>query len=719
MMSHCNRVHAIEKIADYTEELVSEESLRQPDEFGKYVFNEAAIKRYLPKKIAEKLLATIRDRKPLDPTIADDVANAMKEWAISLGATHFTHWFQPLNGGTAEKHDAFLDISESGEALQTFSGKNLIKGEPDASSFPSGGLRCTFEARGYTAWDPTSPAFVKRHRNGTTLCIPTIFCSYTGEVLDKKTPLLRSIGVLEKGVKRLMKAFGLDEEPVTVTLGAEQEYFLIDRNFYLHRPDLVQTGRTLFGSPPPRHQQLEDHYFGSIRPGILAFMTDLDHELWRLGIPAKTRHNEVAPAQFEIAPIFEELNLAVDHNMLTMDVLRRTALRHGMVCLLHEKPFAGVNGSGKHNNWALTYGGRNLLEPGEDPEQNAIFLTVMTAIIRAVDLHSDILRATTVGAGNKHRLGANEAPPAIISIFLGEQLTGILERIGEKEEGGGTTSHSKEIIWIGGETLPPLSKDTTDRNRTSPFAFTGNKFEFRACGSSQSCAGFNMTLNTIIAESLDFIAEKLEKLDSSDPARFHSGLTAILSEIIRDHKRIIFNGNNYSPEWIEEAKRRGLPILQKSMDALRSLMKEENQELFERYGVFTRTELSSRFEVFLEEYHYKIRIEGGIALEMARNMILPIIVREFDKAVGALNAAKAGGITEGLAGMESIVSDYGKLVDELTVACKNLEDALDGEHEGILEKMADVRKIVDHAEGIISDEAWPLPKYREMLFIYN
>ena len=718
-MGNCSREHAIDRIASYSEAALSDESLRQPEEFGKYVFNEAAIKRYLPNSVAEKLLATIRDRQPLDPTIADDVANAMKEWAIGLGATHFTHWFQPLHGGTAEKHDAFLDVNGSGEALQTFSGKNLIKGEPDASSFPSGGLRCTFEARGYTAWDPTSPAFVKRHANGATLCIPTIFCSYTGEVLDKKTPLLRSISVLQRSVKRLMKAFGAEEKPVSITLGPEQEYFLVDRNFYMHRPDLVQTGRTLFGSPPPRHQQLEDHYFGTIRPGILAFMTDLDRELWRLGIPAKTRHNEVAPAQFEVAPIFEDLNLAVDHNMLTMDVLRRTALKHGMVCLLHEKPFAGVNGSGKHNNWSIAYGGRNLLEPGDEPQQNVIFLTVLTAIIRAVDLHADILRASTVSAGNKHRLGANEAPPAIISIFLGDQLTEILEKVGKGSAGAPESGHAREMILLGGETLPPLPKDATDRNRTSPFAFTGNKFEFRACGSSQSCAGFNMTLNTIAAESLDYIAEKLEKLDAADSESFHRGLAEILSEIIEKHKRVIFNGNNYAPEWVEEARRRGLPILQKSMQALRTLTADENLDLFERYGVFTRTELLSRFEVFLEEYHYKVRIEGGIALEMARNMILPVVVDAYDKALAAYRAAKDSDLTEGVEGVRKVAAELGKLVDGITARCADMETALQGEHEGILDAMRALREVVDRAEQVISDEAWPLPKYREMLFLYN
>lgn len=715
-MSSRSRIHAIEKIAEYSESLPNDETLRQPDEFGKYVFNETAIKRFLPKKTAENLLGTIRDRKPLDATIADEVANAMKEWAIGLGATHFTHWFQPLNSSTAEKHDAFLDVTEAGEALPSFSGKNLIKGEPDASSFPSGGLRRTFEARGYTAWDPTSPAFVKRHCNGTTLCIPTIFCSYTGEVLDKKTPLLRSVRRLETQVKRLMRAFGRSEERVTVTLGPEQEYFLIDRNFYLHRPDLIQTGRTLFGSPPPRHQQLEDHYFGSIRPGILAFMTDLDHELWRLGIPAKTRHNEVAPAQFEIAPIFEELNLAIDHNMLVMEVLKRTALRHGMVCLLHEKPFAGINGSGKHNNWSITCGGRNLLEPGDNPEQNALFLTVLTAIIRAVDLHSDILRATTVSAGNKHRLGANEAPPAIISIFLGEQLTEILDQIGKS---GKTSIRRPEMMRVGVDTLPPLPCDATDRNRTSPFAFTGNKFEFRACGSSQSCAGFNMVLNAIVAESLDFISERLEQYDPTDSESFHTHLTETLSEIIRDHRRIIFNGNNYAPEWLDEAKRRGLPILNRSMEALRSLLKEENLDFFERYGVFTRAELTSRYEVFMEEYHYKVKIEGGIALEMARNMILPIVAREWDEATCALAHAKQSGLTEGLTGAIARSAEFGRLFDELTAACANLEKALGGEHEGILDRMGDLRDVVDRAEQLVDDRRWPLPKYREMLFIYN
>ena len=711
-----NRVRAIEKIAAYKGDYSVGEASFPPEEYGKYVFSEKMIKKYLPKESAEKLLATIREQKPLDPTIADDVANAMKEWAISLGATHYTHWFQPLNGGTAEKHDAFLELSETGEPIKVFSGKKLIKGEPDASSFPSGGLRCTFEARGYTAWDPTSPAFVKRHRNGTTLCIPTIFCSYNGEILDKKTPVLRSIKALEKAVKRLMALFARSEKPVKVSLGAEQEYFLIDRNFYLNRPDLIQTGRTLFGSAPPRNKQLVDHYFGSIRPEILAFMTDVDHELWRLGIPSKTRHNETAPAQFEVAPIFEELNVAVDHNMLLMDILKRTAIRHGMVCLLHEKPFAGVNGSGKHNNWSITYGGHNLLNPGSNPEQNAVFLTVLAAIIRAVDLHSDILRASTVSAGNKYRLGMGEAPPVIISISLGETLTEILDRLGSHEE---VASKPAEMMRIGVDTLPPLPRDNTDRNRTSPFAFTGNKFEFRACGSGQSCAGFNTVLNTIIAESIDVIAERLEKLDRSDKEAFHTGLTAVIAQIIRKHRRIIFNGNNYSPEWVNEAERRGLPNVRKSIEALRAYIKPENVEMFSRYGVFSKAELVSRFEVFRNDYHSRVRIEGGMALEIARTMILPVVNRQYREALETLQAARGAKSKHGIAAAENLADSFGDLLDQLHQGCEALETALGGEHEGIIDNMKRLREIVDHAEDMVDDALWPLPKYREMLFIYN
>ena len=500
-MSNYNRAKTVNDVAKYRGSAPMPCAAVNIDDFGEDVFTAAVMRQYLAAEVVDALVETINFGRPLDPALAGDIAGAMKEWAMARGATHFTHWFQPLNGGTAEKHDAFLEFDGSGKALMEFSGKNLIGGETDASSFPSGGLRCTFEARGYTAWDPTSPAFIKRHGNGATLCIPTAFCSFTGEALDKKTPLLRSIQALSRSTTRLMKCFKLPEARVMVTLGAEQEYFLIDKQFYLQRPDLVQTGRTLFGAPPPKHQQLEDHYFGSIKPRVLAFMTEVERELWKLGIPAKTRHNEAAPAQFEIAPRFEELNLAVDHNMIIMEVLRVVADRHNLVCLMHEKPFFGVNGSGKHCNWSLDYGDLSLLKPGSDPHRNAIFLTTLCAVIRAVDLHSDLLRSVTAGAGNDHRLGANEAPPAIISIFLGDQLTEVIEQI---ESGSATGSKYRSgVLRVGADMLPPLPRDATDRNRTSPFAFTGNKFEFRAPGSSQSCSGVNMMLNTIVAESLD------------------------------------------------------------------------------------------------------------------------------------------------------------------------------------------------------------------------
>src|SRR5574344_943210 len=554
-MSMNNRIHAINSVAARLPEAPASKPVADADIscYGEDVFNQKVIKEYLPKSTAAKLLATINEGTPLDPSIAADVAHAMKEWAISKGATHFTHWFQPLTGGTAEKHDAFLEPIGPAMAIQAFSGKNLIVGEPDASSFPSGGLRSTFEARGYTAWDPTSPAFIKRHANGATLCIPTAFCSYTGEALDAKTPLLRSLQALTKSTTRLMSLFKQPKAHVSVTLGPEQEYFLIDRAFYLQRPDLLQTGRTVFGAPPPKHQQLEDHYFGSIRPRIIKFMNEVEIQLWKLGIPAKTRHNEVAPAQFELAPMFEDLNLAVDHNMLVMEVLRQTAERNGLECLLHEKPFDGINGSGKHNNWSIAYGGKNLLEPGNDPKQNAIFLTVLLAIIRAIDLHADILRTATASAGNDCRLGANEAPPAIISIFLGDQLTEVIREI---ETGKAGESSARAGMKIGVDTLPTLPRDTTDRNRTSPFAFTGNKFEFRAPGSSQSCAGPTMVLNTIVAESLDQMCDVLEKLSAKE---FNSGLQKLLTRIIREHYRVIFNGNGYSDEWKIEAAKRGLP----------------------------------------------------------------------------------------------------------------------------------------------------------------
>ncbi len=528
-MSSPSRSEAVKTVANLVVPPPREAVPAELGEYGSDVFDAEVMQKFLPKDICTKLQATIERGEALDPAIAGDVAHAMKEWALSRGATSYTHWFQPLTGGTAEKHDSFLEPSGC-RAIFSFSGKNLIMGEPDASSFPSGGLRSTFEARGYTAWDPTSPAFIKRHSNGATLCIPTAFCSYTGEALDKKTPLLRSIQALSRSTRRLMKCFGLPgDEKVSVTLGVEQEYFLIDRRFYLQRPDLLQTGRTLFGAPPAKHQQLEDHYFGSIKTRVLNFMTEVEQELWKLGIPAKTRHNEVAPAQFELAPVFEDVNLACDHNMLVMEILRQTAERHGLVCLLHEKPFAGVNGSGKHNNWSISYGGRNLLNPGNDPHQNAIFLTVLCAVIEAVDRHGDLLRAAVSGAGNDHRLGANEAPPAVISMYLGDQLSDVIDQL---EKGAPRSSRHANTMKIGVDTLPTLPRDATDRNRTSPFAFTGNKFEFRAPGSSQSCSGANVTLNVIVAEAFDRMAETLEKFGKEN---FNAALQKHLQSLVKAH----------------------------------------------------------------------------------------------------------------------------------------------------------------------------------------
>ena len=693
------RFDAVCKISDRGTVPAEPQGAKVLDYFAEDVFDIEKMAEHLPKSTFKKLVATINGMQPLDPDIADEVATAMKEWAVSRGATHYTHWFQPLTGGTAEKHDSFLNFS-NGKAIFEFSGKTLAVGEPDASSFPSGGLRSTFEARGYTAWDPTSPAFIKRHANGGTLCIPTIFCSYTGEVLDKKTPLLRSTQVLKKAVVRLMKCFGQAEEPVKVTLGVEQEYFLIDKKFYLQRPDLLQTGRTLYGAPPAKHQQLEDHYFGSIPSRILAFMTDVEKALWSLGIPAKTRHNEVAPAQFELAPIFEDLNLAVDHNMLVMEVLRQTADRYGLVCLLHEKPFAGINGSGKHNNWGIAYGKRNLLDPGSNPAENAIFLTVLTAVIHALDAHSDILRTATSGLGNDHRLGANEAPPAIISMFVGEQLEGVIDQI----VSGTAASKSKaSSLRIGIDALPPLNRDATDRNRTSPFAFTGNKFEFRAPGSSQSCAEANMILNTIVAEALDGISDQMEKFSEKT---FNADLQALLKKEIAAHQRVIFNGDGYKAEWIKEATKRGLPNLATTPEAIKPLLVKENQKLFEKYGVLTKAELESRYEVFREDYDRRLEIEARIALEIAKSMIRPTVIKEYLSMQDA----------KGCATIDAVRKEMGDELNELTVAIESLEKAL-AEGKGIIQAMAFLRHKVDALEAIIDDSVWPLPKYREMLFI--
>ena len=681
--------------------------------YGADVFSEKAIRKYLSKTIAAKLIATMRESKPLDPTIANAVADGMKKWALDNGATHFTHWFQPLTGGTAEKHDAFLEPTGPARAVQRFSGKNLIGGEADASSFPSGGLRSTFEARGYTAWDPTSPAFIKRHENGATLCIPTAFCSFTGDTLDMKTPLLRSVQAVSRATERLMDMFGQPRAHVSITLGAEQEYFLIDRKFYLKRPDLLQTGRTVFGAAPVKHQQLDDHYFGSIRPRILKFMTEVEQRLWRLGIPAKTRHNEVAPAQFELAPMFEDLNLAVDHNMLIMEVLRQTAEKNGLVCLLHEKPFEGVNGSGKHCNWSIAYGGRNLLTPGDNPRENAIFITFLLSIIRAIEMHADILRMTTAGAGNDHRLGANEAPPAIISVFLGDELNEVLDAIETGRKPSGKGRHAK--LRIGVDTLPMLPKDTTDRNRTSPFAFTGNKFEFRAPGASQNCAQSQMVLNTIVAESIDAMCDKLE----AKKGPFNEKLQALLRYEVKAHKRVIFSGDGYSADWPKEAKRRGLPNLRDTPEALAPLKDPRNVALFEKYGVLSKTEMDSRWEIGRADYARRIRIEAGISLEIARSMIRPVVADEFSRLATALGQAKSDGLKVGVRGLTALSMKLGAGLDDLHVKCDALERTLGRDSAADqIAAMNDLRKTVDRLEGLIDDARWPLPKYREILFVY-
>ncbi len=682
--------------------------------YAEDVFTRDAMRKYLPKETCRKILATIDNGEPLDASVAGDVAHAMRKWAMDRGATHYTHWFLPLNGSTAEKHDAFLEIKD-GRPIQSFSGKNLIVGEPDASSFPSGGLRSTFEARGYTAWDPTSPAFVKRHGNGATLCIPTAFCSYTGEALDKKTPLLRATQALTNATRRLMRCFGARPDGhVSVSLGLEQEYFLIDKSFYLQRPDLLQTGRTLYGAPSAKHQQLEDHYFGSIKPRVLDFMTDVERELWRLGIPAKTRHNEVAPAQFELAPVFEDLNLACDHNMLVMEVLRTAADRHGLVCLLHEKPFAGVNGSGKHNNWSLSYDGRNLLDPGSDPRQNAIFLTVLVAVIAAVDRRADLLRATVASAGNDHRLGANEAPPAILSIYLGGQLAEIVSQL----ECGRTGRSARQAapLKIGVDVLPALPKDTTDRNRTSPFAFTGNKFEFRAPGSSFSCAGPNTALCTVVAEAFDDIAAELE---TAPAGQFNDVLQGILRRLVKAHKRVLFNGDGYTADWAEEAARRGLPNIPSTPEALEALSKPAHIALFERYGVMNAREMESRHGIGLDDYRRKIDIEGHCALEMATSMIIPAVRREFKEALDALERTAAVTCTAGTAALRAECEALGTGLDTLQSRTAALAAALArGDSAAVLAAMSALRETADSLEALVEDDRWPLPKYREMLFVY-
>jgi glutamine synthetase len=714
-MSSFTRKQAIASIASKsTEKYLSncEENIQEM--YGDDVLSLKVIRKYLPADVFDKLEQTVKEGFNLDPSIANDVAQAMKEWALSKGASHYTHWFQPLTGSTAEKHDSFIEVDSDSGVILKFSGKNLIVGEPDASSFPSGGLRSTFEARGYTAWDPTSPAFIKRAKNGTTLCIPTAFCSYTGEALDKKTPLLRSIQAINIEIKRLLKCFGeKDAGYPEATLGAEQEYFLIDKSLFMCRPDLIQTGRTLFGAEPAKHQQLNDHYFGAIKPRIIAFMAEVDQKLWKLGIPAKTRHNEVAPAQFELAAMFEKLNLAVDHNMMIMEVLEQVADRNGLVCLMHEKPFAGINGSGKHNNWSIGTDRMNLLKPGKNPHQNAIFLTTLCATIQAIDKYGDLLRVSTASAGNDCRLGGHEAPPAIISIYLGEQLTDVIEQI---EEGGAKSSKKGGELRIGVDALPALPRDTTDRNRTSPFAFTGNKFEFRAPGSNQSCAGCNIIINTVVAEALDGISTELEKCSK---AEFNSILQKILQKIIKKHKRIIFNGDNYSQEWMKEAKKRGLPNAPTTPQALKALISEKNIKVLEKYKVMSGKEAHSRYEVFMDEYSTKVQIEGELALNMARTMIMPVAIRQQSEIVANIEKLSAIKMTAGADAQIAKAEQIGDLITLLANNNNDLEAAAKATNaKKILSCMAKLRKTVDELEGLVSDEYWPLPKYGEMLFVY-
>ena len=686
--------------------------------FGSLVFNDAVMRQRLPKETYRALHQTMVEGTPLDPKVASVVANTMKDWAIEKGATHFTHWFQPMTGITAEKHDSFLSPIEGGGAIMEFRGKELVKGESDASSFPSGGLRATFEARGYTAWDPTSYAFIKDH----TLCIPTAFCSYGGHALDKKTPLLRSIDALNRQAMRILALLGHhDVKRVTPTVGPEQEYFLIDKELFDRRRDLIYTGRTLFGARPPKGQELDDHYYGSIKPRVAAFMRDVDDELWKLGVPAKTEHNEVAPCQHELAPIFSTTNIATDHNQLTMETLKKVAGRHGFACLLHEKPFAGVNGSGKHNNWSMsTDTGLNLLEPGETPAENAQFLLFLVAVIQAVDLHQDLLRIAIASAGNDHRLGANEAPPAIISMFLGDELQAILDAI---ENHRAYVAGDRTAVNIGVTALPRIPRDTTDRNRTSPIAFTGNKFEFRSPGSAMSVADANTTMNTIVADVLMGFADRLEAAQD-----LRAEVEQIVVDTITNHKRIIFNGNNYAPAWREEAKARGLMELPATPDALPYLITEENIALFERQRVYSGEELRSRYEILLENYCKVISIEAHTMLDMMHKEILPAVIRfSGDVARAALQKRELMPDVQRTA-EEKLVRRLTALINGIDGAADALAQSLDQLEEAesplararhcrdaIFRRMQEARALADEAEGIVDKDAWPFPGYGELL----
>lgn len=700
-----------------------EEKVNVAKLFGQNVFNDKVMQERLPKKVYRELHKTIDDGKELDPITAEVVAGAMKDWAVEKGATHYTHWFQPLTGFTAEKHDSFITAPDKdGSVLMEFSGKELIKGEPDASSFPSGGLRATFEARGYTAWDCTSPAFVREDDGGAILCVPTAFCSYTGEALDQKTPLLRSMEAVQEQALRLIRLFGnTTSRKVKPSVGVEQEYFIVDRKKYLKRKDLIFTGRTLFGAMPPKGQELDDHYFGVIRQRIAAFMKEVNLELWKLGVSAKTQHNEVAPGQHELAPIYAECNVAADHNQIIMETLKRVAERQGLQCLLHEKPFAGVNGSGKHNNWSLTTDdGINLLEPGKTPHENIQFLLILTCILRAVDRHADLLRESAADAGNDHRLGANEAPPAIISVFLGEQLEDVLSQLIST----GTATHSIKggRLHTGVRTLPDFAKDATDRNRTSPFAFTGNKFEFRMVGSRDSVAECNVVLNTIVAEAFSDACDVLERAEDFDMA-----VHDLIKEYANEHQRIVFNGNGYSEEWVKEAERRGLPNITCMVDAIPALVTDKAVSLFEKFGVFTRAELESRVEIQYEGYAKTMNIEARAMIDIASKHIIPAVMRYARNLAGTANEIKQAGADVTVP--TNLLKETTALLSRTKMALAKLEEVTDMAagmeagrnqavyyHEKVSTAMDELRKPVDELEMIVDKEEWPMPSYGDLLF---
>ena len=702
---------------------MSTELLNVADIFGENVFNDTVMQERLPKKVYKNLRKTIEEGKDLDLETADVIAHEMKEWAIEKGATHYTHWFLPLTGVTAEKHDSFISAPlPSGKVLMTFSGKELIKGEPDASSFPSGGLRATFEARGYTAWDCTSPAFVRQDAGGATLCIPTAFCSYTGEALDQKTPLLRSMEAINKEALRLLRLFGnTTSKKVTPSVGAEQEYFLVDAEKFEERKDLIYTGRTLFGAMPPKGQELDDHYFGTIRQRIASFMRDVNIQLWKVGVPAKTQHNEVAPAQHELAPIYTEANIAVDQNQLTMQTLKRVACQHGLKCLLHEKPFAGVNGSGKHDNWSITTDdGINLLDPGKTPHENTQFLLVLACILKAVNKHADLLRESAADPGNDHRLGANEAPPAIISIFLGEQLEDVVEQL--ISTGEATHSLKGGKLETGVSTLPDLFKDATDRNRTSPFAFTGNKFEFRMVGSRDSIANPNIVLNTIVAEAFADACDILEKTDD-----FELAVHDLIKEYLTENQRIIFNGNGYSDEWVAEAERRGLPNIKSMVEAIPAITTDKAVELFERFSVFTKAELESRAEIQYEAYAKAINIEARTMIDMASKQFLPAFIKYTKTLADTVNAVKAAGVdasvqTETLKEVSALMAETKAALDNLVKTTADAAAKEEGEvqatyyHTEVVPAMDALRAPVDKLEMIVDKEAWPMPSYGDLIF---